>query len=168
MSEREERIGRRLAHLASAFGVSGQFMPFDERRPFQMPRAHGDAYTVLEILLGDLVCARDGADSDGCAHPGLLILDCPRERDASLHLYGRFLRLVDEVCREAPALQVIVTTTTAPPGLLREPPVRVLRLSRASDQELLLKRRVEDLLSRLATSPEEPADDDDDDDQETP
>jgi hypothetical protein len=109
--------------------------------------ADGDAYTVLEILLGDLACADDGANGGG-AHPGLLIFDCPREREMSSHLYDRFLTLVDDVCKAAPGLQVILTTTTPPPGQLREPPTRIIKLSHASDDDLLLKRRVENLLAR--------------------
>ena len=114
--------------------------------------ADGDAYTVLEILLGDSVCAEDGADGNGGAHPGVLIFDCPREREMSPHLYDRFLTLVDEVCRKVPGLQVIVTTTTPPPDLLREPPARIVKLSRASDEDLLLRRRIRNLLAR-ATPP---------------
>ncbi|CAJ7339520.1 Uncharacterised protein [Burkholderia pseudomallei] len=150
-SERERQITTRVAKLAEVFGVKGRLMPSDERRPFQMLGADGDAYTVLEILLGDLACAADGA-SGGGAHPGLLIFDCPREREMSPHLYDRFLTLVDETCKATPGLQVILTTTTPPPGLLREPPTRILKLSRASDLELLLKRRVENLLARATPS----------------
>ncbi|WP_156040795.1 hypothetical protein [Chondromyces apiculatus] len=147
MSERERQIAARASKLAKAFGVNGHYVPSDEKRPFQMLGADGDAYTVLEILLCDLACAVDGA-SGGGAHPGLLIFDCPREREMSPHLYDRFLTLVDEVCKAAPGLQVILTTTTAPPGLLREPPKCILKLSRASDENMLLKRRIENLLAR--------------------
>ena len=150
-SERERQITARVAKLAEVFGVTGRFMPSDERRPFQMLGADGDAYTVLEILLGDVACAADGA-SGGGAHPGLLIFDCPREREMSPHLYDRFLTLVDETCKATPGLQVILTTTTPPPGLLREPPTRILKLSRASDLDLLLRRRVENLLARASPS----------------
>lgn len=130
----------------------GQYVPTDEERPFHMLRADGDAYTVLEILLGDLVCAADGADGGG-AHPGLLVLDCPREREMSPQLYDRFLKLVDEVCRAVPGLQVVLTTTTPPPDPLRDEPTRILKLSHASDDDLLLKRRVENLLTREPPAP---------------
>jgi hypothetical protein len=136
-------------------------VPSDEERPFQMIGADGDAYTVLEILLGDLACAEDGAEGSGGAHPGVLILDCPREREMSPHLYERFLTLVDEVCRKVPGLQVIVTTTTPPPEPLREPPARILKLSRASDEDLLLKRRIQNLLARATTPSRGPSDEDD-------
>lgn len=147
VSERGQQITTRVAKLAEAFGVNGRYVASDEKRPFQMLGADGDAYTVLEILLGDLACAWDGA-SGGGAHPGLLIFDCPREREMSPHLYDRFLTLVDEVCKAAPGLQVILTTTTPPPGLLREPPTRILKLSRATENDLLLRCRVENLLAR--------------------
>lgn len=150
-SERERQITKQVSEFAEVFGVKGRFIPSDEKRPFQMLGADGDAYTVLEILLGDLACAADGARGGG-AHPGLLIFDCPREREMSPHLYDRFLTLVDETCNATPGLQVILTTTTPPPGLLREPPTRILKLSRASDHDLLLKRRVENLLSRAIPS----------------
>ncbi|MBP0588719.1 hypothetical protein J8I87_03100 [Paraburkholderia sp. LEh10] len=159
VSEREQQITKRVAKLAEAFGVNGRYVPSDEKRPFQMLGADGDAYTVLEILLGDLACALDGA-SGGGAHPGLLIFDCPREREMSPHLYDRFLTLVDEACKAVPGLQVILTTTTPPPGMLCEPPTRILKLSRASDDDLLLKRRIENLLARAVPSSREMTDED--------
>jgi hypothetical protein len=122
-----------------------------------MLRADGDAYTVLEILLGDLTCAADGVESGG-AHPGFLILDCPREREMSPQLYDRFIRLVDEVCERLPGLQVVLTTTTPPPAPLRDPPTRVLKLSHASDDDLLLKRRIEGLLERVTPGIQEDED----------
>lgn len=151
VSTRERQITARVAKLAEGFGVNGRYVSSDEKRPFQMLGADGDAYTVLEILLGDLACAADGASGDG-AHPGLLIFDCPREREMSPHLYERFVATVDEVCKATPGLQVILTTTTPPPGQLLEPPTRILKLSRASDNDLLLKRRVENLLARATPS----------------
>jgi hypothetical protein len=157
VSERERQVTAQVAKLAEAFGVQGRYVPSDEKRPFQMVGADGDAYTVLELLLGDLACALDGARG-GSAHPGLLIFDCPREREMSEHLYDRFLTLVDEVCKATPGLQVILTTTTAPPGLLREPPTRILKLSRASDDDLLLKRRIENLLTRATPSSSQDSD----------
>jgi hypothetical protein len=152
VSEREQKITARIAKLAKVFGVNGRYVLSDEKRPFQILGADGDAYTVLEILLGDLACAEDGVDGGGGAHPGLLLFDCPREREMSPHLYYRFLTLVDEVCRRAPGLQIIITTTTPPPEPLREPPTRILKLSRARDEDLLLKRRIENLLVRATPS----------------
>lgn len=151
VSDRERDVNARFAKLAEVFGAAGRYVPADEKRPFHMLRADGDAYTVLEILLGDLACAADGADGGG-AHPGLLIFDCPREREMSPQLYDRFLRLVDEVCKDVPGLQVILTTTTPPPVPLRDEPTRILKLSHASDADLLLKCRIENLLSRAIPS----------------
>jgi hypothetical protein len=153
VSDRERHLNTRFAQLAEAFGGRGRYVAADEKRPFQMFGADGDAYTVLEILLGDLACAADGAQGGG-AHPGLLILDCPREREMSPQLYERFLKLVAEVCEATPALQVVLTTTTPPPEPLRDPPTRILKLSRASDDDLLLKRRIENLLARAIPSRE--------------
>lgn len=70
----------------------------------------------------------------------------------SPQLYDRFLKLVDEVCKAVPGLQVVLTTTTPPPEALREPPTRILKLSHASDDDLLLRRRIENLLSRWAST----------------
>lgn len=69
----------------------------------------------------------------------------------SPHLYDRFLTLVNEVAQKAAGLQIVITTTTAPPAPLQTPRICCLTLSRASEDGLLLKRRVENLFSR-ATS----------------
>lgn len=155
--DRERVVNARFARLAEVFGALGRYVPADEKRPFHMLRADGDAYTVLEILLGDLTCAADGVAGGG-AHPGLLIFDCPREREMSPQLYDRFLKLVDEVCKAVPGLQVVLTTTTPPPEPLREPPTRILKLSHASDDDLLLKRRIENLLTRVTPAMREEED----------
>jgi hypothetical protein len=89
-----------------------------------------------------------------------VIFDCPREREMSPQLYGRFLKLVNELCRAEPDLQVILTTTTPPPEPLRDPPTRILKLSHASDEDLLLKRRIENLLTRTTPSLRDAADED--------
>lgn len=151
VSDRQRDVNARFGKLAESFGATGRYVPADEKRPFHMLRADGDAYTVLEILLGDLTCAADGVAGDG-AHPGFLAFDCPREREMSPQLYDRFLKLVDDVCKEVPGLQVVLTTTTPPPMLLRDEPTRILKLSRASDDDLLLKRRIENLLARALPS----------------
>lgn len=151
VSDRERAVSARFGRFAEVFGATGQYVPADEKRPFHMLRADGDAYTVLEILLGDLTCASDGVDGGG-AHPGLLVFDCPREREMSPQLYDRFLKLVDEVCRAVPELQVVLTTTTPPPKPLRDEPTRILKLSHASEDDLLLKRRIENLLARVVPS----------------
>jgi hypothetical protein len=139
-----------MGDLAKAFGGHGRYLATEEERPFQMLAVDGDAYRPLEILLGDLACAQDGAEGAGAAHPGLLVFDCPQERAMGQQIYGRFLTLVDEVCRATPGLQVFITTTTPPPAVLTEKPSRVvLQLSR---KDLLLKRRIENLLARAVPS----------------
>ena len=70
----------------------------------------------------------------------------------SPQLYERFLQLVDEVCKEVPGLQVVITTTTPPPKPLGDEPTRILKLSHASDDTLLLKCRVQNLLARAIPS----------------
>lgn len=149
VSDRERAVNARFRKLAEVFGATGRYVPLDDVRPFQMLQADGDAYTVLEIVLGDLACAADGVAGGG-AHPGLLILDCPRERDMSHHLYDRFLRLIDEVCQTMPGLQVVLTTTTPPPESLQGPRALILKLSNATDDDLLLRRRIQPLVSRKA------------------
>jgi ATP-dependent helicase YprA (DUF1998 family) len=67
-------------------------------------------------------------------------------------IYDRFLQLVDEVCKAMPGLQVVLTTTTPPPEPLRDERTRILKLSHASDDDLLLKRRIENLLARAIPS----------------
>lgn len=148
LSDRARAVSARFNKLTEVFGATGRYVPADERRPFHMLRADGDAYTVLEILLGDLACAADGVDGGG-AHPGFLIFDCPREREMSPQLYDRFLTLVNEVCDAIPALQVVLTTTTPPPLPLRDAPTCILKLSHATSDDLLLKCHIENLLTRI-------------------
>lgn len=81
------RSARNRSTIGSeVFGATGRYVPVDEEHPFRMLGADGDAYTVLEILLGDLACADDGAEGGDGAHPGRLVFDCPREREMSPHL----------------------------------------------------------------------------------
>jgi hypothetical protein len=73
-----------------------------------------------------------------------------RKLELSNAIDGRSRQLGRSEAIRQPGFQVIITTTTPPPEPLREPPTRVLKLSRASE-DLLLNRRIENLLSR-ATS----------------
>lgn len=156
VSERAQRISKRMGELAKAFGGHGLYIAAEEERPFQMLGVDGDAYGPLEILLGDLACAQDGAEGAGAAHPGFLVFDCPQERAMGPQIYGRFLTLVDEICRATPGLQVFITTTTPPPAALTDKPSRVvLELSR---KDLLLKRRIENLLARMKPASTDAAD----------
>lgn len=122
----------------------GSFDPRDESRPFRLSIRGGEAYRVLEVLLGDLTCLLDSGSGDS-AFPGFAIHDCPREADMSGGLYENFLLLAERLQREGfgehPPFQYIVTTTTPPPvfpvdGYLR------LELDPSKDDGLLFKQRL--------------------------
>ncbi|OAI03718.1 hypothetical protein A1353_14315 [Methylomonas methanica] len=122
----------------------GNFVVRDEYRPFQLSVNGGEAYYVLEVLLGDLACLLDCADP-GSAFPGLLIHDCPREADMSPLLYEKLLSLVQHIEQkaygtEAP-FQYIVTTTSPPPSPLRDMPFLRETLDPSTDDGLLFRRR---------------------------
>lgn len=73
---------------AKAFGW------FDEQSdssPFRLA-VGGEAFHVLEVLLGDIVCLVDAITSKENSHPGFVIHDCPREADMGAHLYQDFLK----------------------------------------------------------------------------
>src|SRR5690606_20981653 len=72
-------------------GTAGhaRFVAGHEVRPFEVARG-GEAYQVLEVLLGDIVCLLDAAISEESCHPGFLVHDCPREADMSERLYREF------------------------------------------------------------------------------
>lgn len=122
----------------------GSFVVHDEYYPFQLSVNGGEAYFVLEVLLGDLACLLDSTDS-GSAFPGLLIHDCPREADMSPILYEKLLSLVQQIEQQAYADQVpfqyIVTTTSPPPSSLRELPFLRETLDPSTDDGLLFRRR---------------------------
>lgn len=133
-----------LTHCLLPDSAYGFFDSRDEERPFRLSMRGGEAYRVLEVLLGDVACMLDSADM-GSALPGLLIHDCPREADLSIGLYQHFVSLVDELEAEAysgtePAFQYIVTTTTPPPENLRDEVIG-LTLEPTSDDGLLFRRR---------------------------
>jgi hypothetical protein len=116
----------------------------DETRPFRLSLRGGEAFRVLEILLGDVVCLLDASDP-ASAFPGLLIHDCPREADMGPRPYRDFLHLVERIEREAygdsAPFQYIVTTTTPPPESLQQPPFLSLTLDPSHDEGLLFGRR---------------------------
>jgi hypothetical protein len=125
-------------------GAFGSFDPRDEIRPFRLSLRGGEAYRVLEVLLGDIACMLDSPRSES-ALPGLFIHDCPREADMSTGLYENFLLLIAQLQEqqfEADSLpfQYIVTTTTPPPDALQGGPV-CLKLDPSSDDGLLFCRR---------------------------
>lgn len=116
----------------------------DEARPFRLSLRGGEAFRVLEILIGDLVCLLD-ASNPASAFPGLLIHDCPREADMGPRPYRDFLHLIECIERQAygdaAPFQYIVTTTTPPPESLQEEPYLRLTLDPSRDEGLLFGRR---------------------------
>ena len=122
----------------------GRFNPDSDSRPFDLSKG-GEAYQVLEVLLGDLVCLVDAATSGVSSHPGFLVHDCPREADMSERLYKDFVMTTFEAavqlgCEEDVPFQYIVTTTSSPPDELRKPPHLILELLPGSTDTLLFKR----------------------------
>ena len=122
----------------------GDFDLTDDNRPFQLSVRGGEAYRVLEVLLGDMVCLLDSVNP-GSAFPGFLVHDCPREADMSSGLYENFLFLVQRIEQqifgdEAP-FQYIVTTTTPPPLSTQSFPYLRLTLDPSTDEGLLFRRR---------------------------
>ena len=148
-SDRERRltaITNILADKLFSNEVSSSFAKHDEYRPFKLNNG-GEAYRVLEVLLGDLVCLLDSAVSK-TAFPGLLIHDCPREADMSAGIYGKFLQLMLDIeqagyaiAGQAMPYQYIVTTTTPPPELLQHAPYLIETLDPCLDDGLLFKQR---------------------------
>lgn len=129
-------------------GAAGhaRFLPGHEVRPFEVARG-GEAYQVLEVLLGDIVCLLDSAVSDASNHPGFLVHDCPREADMSERLYREFFlaasEAADQLGKEGMApFQFIVTTTSAPPEELGGAPHVILELAPGDDAALLFKRQL--------------------------
>jgi hypothetical protein len=127
-------------------GAVGTFDPRDEVRPFRLSMRGGEAYRVLEVLLGDIACMLDSPRAES-ALPGLFIHDCPREADMSTGLYENFLSLIDALQEERYSsgerpFQYIVTTTTPPPVQLQNNnDVVCLTLDPSSDEGLLFCRR---------------------------
>jgi hypothetical protein len=129
----------------------GRFMPESETRPFDVTKG-GEAYQVLEVLLGDIVCMLDAATSESSNHPGLLVHDCPREADMSERLYRDFFLTVAEAAKQLALLsdvpfQHVVTTTSAPPAELQNPEFLVLELLPGSPETMLFKRDLLPVLS---------------------
>ena len=146
-SEREKVLANLtdvLTHKLLPDGALGTFDPHDEMRPFRLSMRGGEAYRVLEVLLGDLVCLLDSTRPES-ALPGFFVHDCPREADMSTGLYENFLGLVDQLQEQlySPskvAFQYIVTTTTPPPVSLQDKAVCLI-LDPSSDDGLLFGRR---------------------------
>lgn len=142
-----------LAHLTDGLtqqllpdGAFGRFDPLDEYRPFRLSMRGGEAYRVLEVLLGDIACMLDSPRA-GNSLPGLFIHDCPREADMSTGLYENFITLIDALQKERYSngeipFQYIVTTTTPPPPHIQDNNKAIcLTLDPSSDDSLLFCRR---------------------------
>jgi hypothetical protein len=120
-----------------------RFIPDDELRPFGVLRG-GEAYQVLEVLLGDIVCLLDSATSEVSCHPGFLVHDCPREADMSERLYREFFLVASEAAAQlgedgAVPFQFIVTTTSPPPEEVQGDRYVVLELEPGAEEKLLFK-----------------------------
>lgn len=161
-SLRAAEVGRRSQHSSRVDAIKAltatvstrllgaerqaRFVPGHEVRPFEVARG-GEAYQVLEVLLGDIVCLLDSAVSDASNHPGFLVHDCPREADMSERLYREFFLAAAEAAEQlgeggmAP-FQFIVTTTSPPPEELGGAPHVVLELAPGADAALLFKRQL--------------------------
>lgn len=131
----------------------GIFKPESDTQPFELS-VGGEAYQVLEVLLGDMTTLMDSVLSDGSLHPGLVVHDCPREADMSERLYREFLLLVSEAeaqLRKGSAVpfQYIVTTTSPPPESLGKEPYLVLELRPGDEEKSLFKRRLESRLTGI-------------------
>ena len=146
-SSREQYLSELTDLLARALLSNEAFGALevrDESRPFRLSLRGGEAFRVMEILLGDVVCMLDASDP-ASAFPGLLIHDCPREADMGPRPYRDFLHLIERIEREAygdsAPFQYIVTTTTPPPESLQQEPFLRLILDPSHDEGLLFGRR---------------------------
>lgn len=140
-SQRAEQVSRLMGRLAGTFELQGRFQPYDEERPFGLVGSAGEAYSVLEILLGDFACAIDSINNPASSFPSFFMHDCPREADLSDYLYGQYLSLLVAEEGQSPGWQSIVTTTTPPPVALQRDPYLVLELGPAREDDLLLRAR---------------------------
>jgi hypothetical protein len=148
-SQRAESLKALTACLADRLlgeAGHGRFVPDSDTRPFDLA-VGGEAYQVLEVLLGDLTSLIDAATSTVGGHPGFLVHDCPREADMSERLYREFLLMASEAGGQlnGPAgvpFQYIVTTTSAPPERLQGAGTLVLALQPGDEGSLLFKRRL--------------------------
>ena len=123
-----------------------RFVPDHELRPFEVARG-GEAYQVLEVLLGDIVCLLDSATSEASSHPGFMVHDCPREADMSERLYREFFLVASEAAEQLARggdvpFQFIVTTTSPPPEEVQGEAYIVLELEPGSEENLLFKREL--------------------------
>jgi hypothetical protein len=154
-SERVSRLSELMLSLSrSLLGESavGWFDERSESAPFRLALG-GEAYHVLEVVLGDVACLVDAISGDTSVFPSFVIHDCPREADMSTHLYRDYLLLLQNIEARttqdgiAP-FQYILTTTSAPPLALQEEPFLRLQLMPVPDESLLFLRRLTPLTSQ--------------------
>ena len=123
----------------------GAFNPDSDIQPFSL-HIGGEAYQVLEVLLGDITALLDSTTSLSSLHPGFIVHDCPREADMSERLYREYFLLALEAEEQlkndnAVPFQYIVTTTSQPPDVLLNEPYLVLELRPGVEDALLFRRR---------------------------
>ena len=151
-SEQSSRVDAIKALTAAVstrlLGAAGhaRFIQGHKVRPFEVARG-GEAYQVLEVLLGDIVCLIDSAVSEVNNHPGFLVHDCPREADMSERLYRDFFLAAAEAAEQlgnedTVPFQFIVTTTSPPPPELQSSRTVVLELEPGVDERLLFRREL--------------------------
>lgn len=154
-SERVSRLSELMLSLArSLLGESavGWFDERSESAPFRLALG-GEAYHVLEVLLGDVACLVDAISSDASVFPAFVVHDCPREADMSTHLYRDYLLLLQNIEARttrggvAP-FQYVLTTTSPPPLALQDGPFLRLQLMPVPDESLLFMRRLTPLTSQ--------------------
>ena len=147
VKERDAVTGRRQVISAAMHAVAKSLPSFhwgvlsdDDKhrnRPFQMGPMHSTTFKVLEILAGDLACLLDSTSMQSF-HPGFLLHDSPREAEMSESMLWALLGHV--ALSGSSSFQYVVTTSTEPAEVLK--PFERLRLSSASEDGLLLRRRV--------------------------
>lgn len=147
VKERDAVTGRRQVISAAMHAVAKSLPSFhwgvlsgDDKhrnRPFQMGPMHSTTFKVLEILAGDLACLIDSTSMQSF-HPGFLLHDSPREAEMSESMLWALLGHV--ALSGSSSFQYVVTTSTEPAEALK--PFERLRLSSASEDGLLLRRRV--------------------------
>ena len=147
VKERDAVTGRRQVISAAMHAVAKSLPSFhwgvlsdDDKhrnRPFQMGPMHSTTFKVLEILAGDLACLLDSTSMQRF-HPGFLLHDSPREAEMSESMLWALLGHV--ALSGSSSFQYVVTTSTEPAEVLK--PFERLRLSSASEDGLLLRRRV--------------------------
>ncbi|MFA7238755.1 MAG: hypothetical protein WC091_01480 [Sulfuricellaceae bacterium] len=125
----------------------GRFVPESDDHPFEIS-VGGEAYQVLEVLLGDMTCLLDAATAIESHHPGFAVHDCPREADMSERLYREYLLTAADAAElmfadGAVPFQYIVTTTSAPPKVLQTKRHVVLELFPGAEEHLLFKRHLQ-------------------------